>query len=108
MCRCGTGRFRREAILVRSRPEVGDVKNSPDGSRTVTFAAVPVAPSNVLGVCVDNCQQDALEGARISYTHQDLRPYDQDTILLMPPSLHDWVDPEGLPAFLNDLADPTD
>src|ERR1019366_10830685 len=22
MCRCGTGRFRREAILVRSRPEV--------------------------------------------------------------------------------------
>src|ERR1035441_1301065 len=48
MCRCGTGRFRREAILVRSRPEVGDVKHSPDGSRTVTFAAVPVAPSNVL------------------------------------------------------------
>jgi transposase/IS5 family transposase len=36
------------------------------------------------------------------------RPYDQDTILLMPPSLHDWVDPEGLPAFLNDLVDELD
>ncbi len=36
------------------------------------------------------------------------RPYDQDTLLLMPPSLHDWVDPEGLPAFLNDLVDELD
>ena len=26
----------------------------------------------------------------------------------MPPSLHDWVDPEGLPAFLNDLVDELD
>ena len=36
------------------------------------------------------------------------RPYDQDSLLLMPPSLHDWVDPEGLPALLNDLADELD
>ena len=36
------------------------------------------------------------------------RPYDQDSLLLMPPSLHDWVDPEGLPAFLNDLVDELD
>jgi transposase len=33
------------------------------------------------------------------------RPYDQDSLLLMPPSLHDWVDPDGLAAFLNDLVD---
>ena len=33
------------------------------------------------------------------------RPYDQDSLLIMPPSLHDWVDPEGLPAFLSDLVD---
>jgi transposase len=33
------------------------------------------------------------------------RPYDQDSLLLMPPSVHDWVDPEGLPAFVNDLVD---
>jgi transposase/IS5 family transposase len=36
------------------------------------------------------------------------RPYDQDSLLLMPPSLHDWVDPEGLPAFLSDLVDELD
>jgi transposase len=36
------------------------------------------------------------------------RPYDQDSLLLMPPSLHDWVDPDGLPAFLNDLVDELD
>lgn len=36
------------------------------------------------------------------------RPYDQDSLLLMPPSLHDWVDPEGLPEFLNDLVDELD
>ncbi len=34
--------------------------------------------------------------------------YDQDSLLLMPPSLHDWVDPEGLPAFLDDLVDELD
>ena len=39
---------------------------------------------------------------------KSFRPYDQDTILLMRPSLHDWVDPEGLPAFLNDLVDELD
>jgi transposase len=31
------------------------------------------------------------------------RPYDQHSLLLMPPSLHDWVDPDGLPAFISDL-----
>ncbi len=36
------------------------------------------------------------------------RPYDQDTLLLMPPSLHDWVEPDGLAAFLNDLVDELD
>lgn len=36
------------------------------------------------------------------------RPYDQDTLLLMPPSLHDWVDPAGLAAFLSDLVDELD
>ena len=36
------------------------------------------------------------------------RPYDQDSLLVMPPSLHDWVDPEGLPAFLSDLVDELD
>ena len=36
------------------------------------------------------------------------RPYDQDSLLLMLPSLHDWVDPDGLAAFLNDLVDELD
>jgi len=36
------------------------------------------------------------------------RPYDQDSLLLMPPSLHDWVDPDGLAAFINDLVDELD
>ncbi len=36
------------------------------------------------------------------------RPYDQDSLLLMPPSLHDWVDPDGLAAFLSDLVDELD
>jgi transposase len=36
------------------------------------------------------------------------RPYDQDSLLLMPPSLHDWVDPDGLAAFLNDVVDELD
>ena len=31
------------------------------------------------------------------------RPYDQDTLLLMPPSVRDWVDPDGLPAFIDAL-----
>ena len=33
------------------------------------------------------------------------RPCDQHSLLLMPPSLHDWVDPAGLPAFVSDLVD---
>jgi len=36
------------------------------------------------------------------------RPYDQHSLLLMPPSLHDWVNPAGLPAFINDLVDELD
>lgn len=36
------------------------------------------------------------------------RSYDQDSLLLMPPSLHDWVEPDGLAAFLNDLVDELD
>ena len=36
------------------------------------------------------------------------RPYDQDTLLLMPPSVRDWVDPESLPAFISDLVDDLD
>jgi hypothetical protein len=31
------------------------------------------------------------------------RPYDQDSLLLMPPSLRDWVKPDGLAAFISDL-----
>jgi len=47
-------------------------------------------------------------GGRIWYAHQAFRLYDQDSLLLMPPSLHDWVDPDGLPAFLSDLVDELD
>ncbi len=36
------------------------------------------------------------------------RPYDQDTLLLMPPSVRDWVGPDSLPAFLSDLVDGLD
>lgn len=36
------------------------------------------------------------------------RPYDQHTLLLMPPSLHDWVADDGLAAFLNDAVDVLD
>jgi transposase len=36
------------------------------------------------------------------------RPYDQDTLLLMPPSVRDWVDPAGLAAFISDLVDDLD
>jgi transposase len=36
------------------------------------------------------------------------RTYDQDTLLLIPPSIRDWVDPDGLPAFISDLVDDLD
>jgi transposase len=36
------------------------------------------------------------------------RPYDQDTLLLMPPSVRDWVEPDSLPAFISDLVDDLD
>jgi transposase len=36
------------------------------------------------------------------------RIYDQDTLLLMPPSIRDWVDPGSLPAFISDLVDDLD
>ena len=31
------------------------------------------------------------------------RPYDQDTLLLMPPSVRDWVTSDSLPAFIDAL-----
>jgi len=36
------------------------------------------------------------------------RPYDQDTLLLMPPSVRDWVPAGSLAAFINDLVDELD
>ena len=36
------------------------------------------------------------------------RPYDQDSLLLMPPSVRDWVEPDGLAAFISDLVDELD
>ena len=36
------------------------------------------------------------------------RPYDQDSLLLMPPSVRDWVDPASLPAFIDDLVEGLD
>jgi len=36
------------------------------------------------------------------------RPYDQDTLLLMPPSVRDWVPPDSLAAFINDLVNELD
>ena len=36
------------------------------------------------------------------------RPYDQHTLLLMPPSLRDWVADDGLAAYLNDVVDELD
>ena len=36
------------------------------------------------------------------------RPYDQDTLLLMPPSVRDWVPSDSLAAFINDLVNELD
>jgi transposase len=36
------------------------------------------------------------------------RPYDQDTLLLMPPSVRDWVRSDSLAAFINDLVNELD
>jgi transposase len=36
------------------------------------------------------------------------RPYDQDTLILMPPSVRDWVAPDSLAAFISDLVDDLD
>jgi len=36
------------------------------------------------------------------------RPYDQDTLLLMPPSVRDWVDPDGPAAFIDALVEELD
>ena len=36
------------------------------------------------------------------------RTYDQATLLLVPPSIRDWVDPDSLPAFISDLVDDMD
>jgi len=62
----------------------------------------------VLGACVTNRQPEPRQSARIWYAHQDFRPYDQDSLLLMPPSLRDWVKPDGLAAFISDLVDTLD
>jgi len=32
---------------------------------------------------------------------ETFRPYDQDTLLLMPPSVRDWVPSDSLIAFIN-------
>jgi len=36
------------------------------------------------------------------------RPYDQGSLLLMPPSVRDWVEPDGVAAFISDLVDTLD
>jgi transposase len=36
------------------------------------------------------------------------RPYDQDSLLLMPPSVRDWVPADSLAAFLDDVVDELD
>ena len=36
------------------------------------------------------------------------RPYDQDTLLLMPPSVRDWVPADSLAAFINDVVNELD
>jgi len=36
------------------------------------------------------------------------RPYAQDTLLLMPPSVRDWVDPDGPVAFIDALVEELD
>ncbi len=36
------------------------------------------------------------------------RPYDQDSLLLMPPSVRDWVPADSLAAFINDLVNEFD
>jgi transposase len=36
------------------------------------------------------------------------RPYDQDSLLLMPPSVRDWVKPDGLAAFIDDVVETLD
>lgn len=36
------------------------------------------------------------------------RSYGQDTLLLMPPSVRDWVDRDGLPAFVDALVEELD
>jgi transposase len=36
------------------------------------------------------------------------RPYDQDSLLLMPPSVRDWVPSDGLAAFINDAVETLD
>jgi len=47
-------------------------------------------------------------GQWIMPLQKTFRPYDQHTLLLMPPSLHDWVADDGLVAYLNDLVDELD
>ena len=48
------------------------------------------------------------ELGQLRMLHKTFRPYDQHTLLLMPPSLTDWVADDGLVAYLNDLVDELD
>ncbi len=47
-------------------------------------------------------------GQWIMPLQKTFRPYDQHTLLLMPPSLTDWIADDGLVAYLNDLVDELD
>jgi transposase len=51
----------------------------------------------------------ALVGVRESgMRSKTFRPYDQDSLLLMPPSVRDWVPSDGLAAFINDAVEALD
>jgi hypothetical protein len=40
--------------------------------------------------------------------HKTFRPYDEDSLLLMPPSVCDWVASDSLAAFINDAVETLD
>lgn len=51
----------------------------------------------------------ALVGVRESGMRtKTFRPYDQDSLLLMAPSVRDWVKPDGLAAFIDDAVETLD
>ncbi len=62
-----------------------------------------------IGARVGNRHPGARPGCENSRMRtKTFRPCDQHSLLLMPPSLPDWVDPAGLPAFVSDLVDELD